>query len=245
MTDPSDAVLAQRLHEAVADCLRAVSALSDDELREPSGLPDWSRAHLLAHLWGIAEAMTRQIEYARRDRTIELYDGGYEGRTARIEEGASASAGELRERLSNALTAADDAVSDLRPDDWNQAVSYRSGVVRDGVFALWREFVIHTSDLQAGRTPADWTAAFCEHLLDFLVPRVPDGLTLELHVAGRPVHRMGSGARTIVIEGSLTDVAAWLAGRRPAAELTARSEQGAVPIPDLEPWPSGVPVPGR
>lgn len=239
----ADAHLTAQVAAAASECLRVVAALSDDELRAPSGLPDWTRGHVIAHVWGISEAMTRQFEHARRGAAVELYDGGYEGRTRRIEEGAARPAAEQRERLGTALTTAVDTLAGLGPEDWERGISFRSGVVRDGAFALWRELVIHTSDLKAGNTPAQWTPEFCRHLLGFLEPRVPEAETFVLEPDGGPVLHLGSGARTVHLAGTLTSLATWMAGRAPLGTVTARSEDGPASLPGLAPWPAGVPVP--
>ena len=46
------------------------------------------------------------------------------------------------------------------------------------------------------------------------------------------------------ISGMLTDIAAWLAGRTPSlGSLRATAAADGVDLPELLPWPSGVPAP--
>ncbi|WP_340698014.1 maleylpyruvate isomerase family mycothiol-dependent enzyme [Cellulosimicrobium funkei] len=46
------------------------------------------------------------------------------------------------------------------------------------------------------------------------------------------------GRGAVVVHGRLTDVAAWLAGRTPGAEPTARLVGEPVSLPEIGPWPS-------
>ncbi len=46
------------------------------------------------------------------------------------------------------------------------------------------------------------------------------------------------GRGAVVVHGRLTDVAAWLTGRAPGAEPTARLAGEPVSLPEIGPWPS-------
>ena len=55
---------------------------------------------------------------------------------------------------------------------------------------------------------------------------------------------VGTGGRSIVISGMVTDIAAWLAGREPTlGSLRASAAADNVDVPELLPWPAGVPTP--
>ena len=237
-----DALLTE-LHKA-ADAVAAQAAkLTEEDVAAPSALPGWTRGHVLAHIAGISNAMARQLEYAGRGATVELYDGGYEGRTKAIEMAAGHTLAQHREDLDRALERALRAFDALDTDAWQVPISYRGGVVLDGGFALWRELVIHGSDLNTGRGPETWSRGFCEHLLDFLAARVPEGQRFVLQPLGLPPVTVGAGNRSIVINGMLTDIAAWLAGREASlGSLRASAAADGVDLPELLPWPSGVPA---
>lgn len=225
------------------DAVTAITAtLTDPDIKAPSELPGWSRGHVLAHIAGISNAMARQLEYAARGESIELYDGGYEGRTQAIEMAAGHSAAEHRADVSAALERALRAFDSLNGSaGWQQPISYRGGVAFDGGLALWRELVIHASDLDAGRGPETWNRPFCEHLFDFLAARVPEGQRFVLQPLGLPPVAIGSGARSTAVGGMLTDLAAWLAGRTPTlGSLRATAAADGVDLPDLLPWPAAV-----
>jgi maleylpyruvate isomerase len=220
-----------------------VAKLTGEDVKAPSELPGWTRGHVLAHLTGIANAMARQLEFAARGETVELYDGGYEGRTRAIEMAAGHPLAEHRAHLDAALERALRAFRGLNDAGWRQPISYRGGVVYDGGLALWRELVIHATDLGTGRGPETWSRPFCEQLFDFLAARVPEGERFVLQPLGLPSVAIGSGGRSTVINGMLTDIAAWLAGRTPTlGSLRATAAADGVDLPELLPWPAGTPV---
>ena len=237
------------LHKA-ADVVDGLAAkLSEEDVPAPSELPGWSRGHVLAHISGIANAMARQLEFAARGETIELYDGGMEGRNQAIDMAASRSLSEHRTALHAALErvlhAFDglDEFQGLGEAGWQAPISYRGGVVYDGALALWRELTIHAADLGMGRGPETWNRTFCAHLFDFLAARVPENQRFVFQPLGLPPVTLGSGAKTTVISGMLTDIAAWLAGRTPSlGSLRASAAADGVDLPELLPWPAGVPA---
>jgi maleylpyruvate isomerase len=237
-----DALLAE-LHKAADVVASQAGKLAEEDVQAPSALPGWTRGHVLAHLAGISNAMARQLEFARRGEQVELYDGGFEGRTKAIDMAAGHSLGQHRADLDTALGRALQAFDALEADAWQVPISYRGGVVLDGGFALWRELVIHASDLNTGRGPETWSRQFCEHLFEFLAVRVPEGQRFVLQPLGLPPVTIGAGNRSTVINGMLTDIAAWLAGREPSlGSLRASAAADDVDLPGLLPWPSGVPI---
>ncbi|HEY8699497.1 MAG TPA: maleylpyruvate isomerase family mycothiol-dependent enzyme [Arthrobacter sp.] len=254
MTAPPPYALLAELHIAADVAASTAAKLTDADIAAPSALPGWTRGHVLAHLAGISNAMARQLEYASRGETVELYDGGQEGRNRAIDSSAGHDAAthraDLQAAVDRVLTAFD-SLSDTEagatdPGEngatWQTPISYRGGVVLDGGLALWRELLIHTSDLDAGRGPETWSRQFCEHLFDFLSARVRPEDKLVLQPLGLPPVSIGGGGRSIVVSGMITDIAAWLAGREPSlGSLRASAAADGVDLPELLPWPSGVP----
>jgi maleylpyruvate isomerase len=133
----------------------------------------------------------------------------------------------------------------VKGSEWDGRIAYRNGIVRDGALAMWRELVIHGSDLDLGRTPLDWDNTFCHYLFGFLAARVPDGMALKLQPLGEQPRTLTNGpgtpARTVVVTGLLQDIAAWLAGRKPLGGLNASAAADGVDLPELLPWPAAVP----
>src|SRR3954447_15386973 len=52
---------------------RLVDGLTDDDLAAPSGLPDWSRAHVVAHLARNADALVNLLTWARTGAETPMY----------------------------------------------------------------------------------------------------------------------------------------------------------------------------
>ena len=105
-----------------ADVVTGIAAkLTEQDIKAPSELPGWTRGHVLAHICGIANAMARQLEYAARGESVELYDGGYEGRTRAIGMAAGHSLDEHRADLDAALERALRAFDSLDAAGWQRA----------------------------------------------------------------------------------------------------------------------------
>ncbi|MFE1174949.1 maleylpyruvate isomerase family mycothiol-dependent enzyme [Streptomyces sp. NPDC058773] len=220
--------------------LRALlPALTDDGVREPSELPGWSRAHVLSHIEGVALALARQARYGLRGELIEPYDGGRPARAAAIEAGALRDAAALGDAVRAALAEASAAWAVVGPADWSRPVRHRNGDLRSALLAWWRELEIHAADARIGYGPQDWPRELCRHLLDYLAPRVPADLHLVLtDTDGTPVRRYGCvDAPRVTVCGPVTDLAAWLAGRRPHHPLDCRRPGAPAPLPELLDWP--------
>ncbi|MFY9634095.1 MAG: maleylpyruvate isomerase family mycothiol-dependent enzyme [Cellulosimicrobium cellulans] len=244
MTAPAPDALLAELHKAAHVVAATAAKFTDEDIKAPSALPGWTRGHVLAHLEGVSNAMARQLEYAARGETVELYDGGQDGRNKAIGMAAGHSADAHRDDLAAGLDRALGAFDSLAGDTtrWQARIAYRGGVVLDGGLALWRELVIHTADLDAGYGPETWSRQFCEHLFDFLAARIAPGDKLVVQPLALPPVTLGNGGRSTVISGMITDIAAWLAGREPSlGSLRASAAADGVDLPELLPWPAGTP----
>jgi maleylpyruvate isomerase len=244
MTSPSPAVLLAELHKAADALTAAMDRIPNGGESAPSTLPGWSRGHLLAHITGICEALARQVEYGRRGETVELYDGGVEGRNRAIDLAAGHSVEQHRDDVDAALQRVLAAFDALGEDEWQTHIAFRDGVIFDAGLALWRELVIHTADLDTGTGPETWNREFCSHLFDFLAARVPAETRLVLQPVALPPLALGAGGSTVVVSGMVTDIAAWLAGRKPSLDsLRATAAGDGTDLPVLLPWPSAMPDP--
>jgi maleylpyruvate isomerase len=214
------------------DRLRALlPALTEEAVRAPSALPGWSRGHVLSHIEGVGLALARQVRYALRGELIDVYDGGRPGRDAAIEAGQGRSAAQFRTALTDALDEVEASWSAVGTDDWGRPVRYRDGALLGAGFAWWRELEIHTCDALLGPATTDWPEPFCAYLVEYLAPRVPDGIRLTLTATdGTWVWTRGEGP-SVAVSGRFTDLAAWLAGRHPVRPLEGD------PLPVLADWP--------
>ncbi|MBB5959979.1 maleylpyruvate isomerase [Saccharothrix tamanrassetensis] len=213
--------------EAVFDAHRrlgtVIAGLTDDQVGEPSVLPGWTRGHVLAHIANVTTAMARQAE--NEGTKVEPYPGGRPARDAAIEADSGRSADEHRAAIDTAVTRLAKAWDGVR--DWNAPVTYRDGTLRDTAYAVWREVEIHTFDLDLA--PVRWSPEFCDHVVEFLAQRVPDGVRLTLVATDDSREwTLGSG-EAVEVRGELNDIARWLAGREPKGTLT-----GEPPV--LNPW---------
>jgi maleylpyruvate isomerase len=204
-----------------------IDCLTEEQVRAASALPGWTRGHVLVARRAFMRAASRQIEYALADGLIEFYDGGRAGRDGEIEANAGRPAGELVSEVQQALTALDEGWSRVGRSDWARPVTYRGGgALKDVLQASWREAEIHCVDLDLGTRPSVWSAEFCVHVFEFLAPRAPEGVQIELTTPGGDTWTLGGGER-IQVRGALTDLAAWLAGRKPVGPV--ESSTGTLP----------------
>ncbi|ALG10857.1 maleylpyruvate isomerase family mycothiol-dependent enzyme [Kibdelosporangium phytohabitans] len=215
-----------RIPEVAAGHVRLatlLTGLTDAAARADSALPGWSRGHVLTHLAELARALTRQVEHALDGKLVDMYDGGQDGRAAAIAKGAGRPARDLADDVVRSAQELETAWSAVGPADWRRPVAYRDGALVDIVLARWREVEIHSADLLLG--PVTWSAEFSGYLIGFLATRVPPGTSLVL-----PGRVVGTG-RPVRVTGELADVAAWLAGRSYAGDVSCGEEVR------LGPWP--------
>jgi maleylpyruvate isomerase len=153
-----------RLHDSIA-------ALTDDDVRRPSLLPDWTIAHVLTHLARNADSHVRMLEGAARGEVVWQYAEGQ--REREIEEGASRSAAALVADVRESAAALEAAWSALADDVWATGASHGRG----GPFSLpqqvvrrWREVEFHHADLGLGFTYADFSPGYVAREQSGFVP---------------------------------------------------------------------------
>ncbi|MCM2417985.1 hypothetical protein [Streptomyces sp. RKAG293] len=143
------------------------------------------------------------------------------------------SAAELRAAVTGALDEAERAWTAVGLRDLERPVRYRDATLSAAALAWWRELEIHTADAAIGYLPAQWSRPFCAHVLEFLAPRVPDGVRLTLAASDGPEAPVLGDGEPVTVRSPLTDLTAWLAGREPQGPL----DSGSAPLPELGPWP--------
>ena len=217
--------------------LATVDTLSDADVRTPSGLPDWTRAHVLTHIARNADGLANLAHWARTGEERPMYPGGPPARAAAIEQGAGRHIGDLRLDLDESAERLLAAFADFPVDALSRAVDGP----RDLKWFGWqlpairlREVEIHHVDLVAGYSPADWSKAFATHTLDEVAPAFVargDCPVSALHDTHGGVWQVGPEGPSL--SGPASELAAWLIGRSDGAALTP-SPPGAVPTPP--PW---------
>ncbi|WP_291408001.1 maleylpyruvate isomerase family mycothiol-dependent enzyme [Actinophytocola sp.] len=188
-------------------------------LRAPSGLPGWTRAHLVAHLIGNAGALGNLLAWARTGVETPMYAT----RAARAEQiGRDVQRPDdwlvttMRESSASLL----DAMTELTPARWDHPVRSALGRSITAAEVPWmraRESFVHLVDLDLGVTFDDLPAEFLEPLLD-------DATRTVGGKAGCPALRLVAGPHSwplagggAEVTGTVADLAAWVTGRsRPA-----------------------------
>ncbi len=211
---------------------QTLETLTEDEARGASGLPGWTRGHLLTHLARHAESAVRLADGAAANVPAEQYPGGAAERNAGIEAGADRPAKELAVDVAETNAEVERVFAAMPTEAWDRIVTFRQGdfPAARTAWTRWREVEIHHADLALDRfTIADWPAAFVEahlpHELAKLADRLPAGVAYEINGV-----RYGDGAPHTVA-GPDFALLAWLFGR---PDLAAPHLD--TPAPDLPNW---------
>ena len=235
MDTPRDAVDPSGLEASAIALNRTVDELSAEELAEPSLLPGWSRAHVVAHLALNGVAMAGVVDEVARGQTPAMYESD-EQRNSEIEELATADPTELRDQLLAATTQFSDAVAAVDADRWGGAFTRTPGgpawPAVTIVATRRREIEIHHADLGASYTQHDWPDDFVAELLDTVCVDQADAGPFQLRATdlGRDWAVGGDGGPTVMGRGA--DLGWWLTGRGPGEGLSCDS--GA--LPTIGPW---------
>src|SRR5687768_6243725 len=146
--------------------------LADDDLAAPSRLPDWSRAHVVAHLARNADALGNLLTWARTGVETPMYPSP-EARDRDIASTAALPADELRADYAAACRRFADAVENLPPEAWTATVRTRQGRAIEATEVPWmraKEIWVHGADLDAGLgfgdLPAEYASALVDDVLD-------------------------------------------------------------------------------
>src|SRR4051794_2985006 len=113
--------LQERIDEATRRLLGTVEGFSDDDVRQPSLLPGWTRGHLLTHLARGAEALGNLLDWARTGVPRQAY-ASQEARNAAIEAGAGRSAAELLADITATAGAFATAAASVPAEGWQRKV---------------------------------------------------------------------------------------------------------------------------
>ena len=214
---------------------RTVDALTAEEFAEPSLLPGWTRAHVVAHLALNGVALAGVIDGIVHDNPRAMYETD-EQRDSEIEDMATASPAELRERSLAATTAFADAVATLKGEHWSGHIDRLPGGPTWPMVTIVptrrREVEIHHVDLGTTYTRADWLEDFVIELLDAVTVDQADAGPFQVRATdvGRDWAVGGDGGRTVM--GTGADLGWWLTGRGEGEGLSCQGGE----LPRLGPW---------
>lgn len=227
-----DLDLAERLNiarEGTAYFAQRLAALSDEDLSGPSLLDGWTRKHLVGHVAYNAAALCRILDWAATGVETPMY-ASTEQRAREIDEGATLSAGSLRNLFTHTAARLDEKWRTLPEAAWSAEVRTAQGRMVPASETAWmrsREVWIHTVDLGNGGRFDEFPDVVLDSLLDDVVGmwrRRGDGAGLVLEVGGRRLVVVQEDAPvTGVVVGSLVSVVRWASGRG-AVGLTAGSD---------------------
>ena len=160
--DAAQRQLSDRIDHATQRLLGTARVIAEPDLRAPSLLPGWTRAHVLAHLARGADAMRNLLVGARAGQDRPAYLSA-QARSADIEHGAGLGAKELMADLADSAMALRSVSKQLPGGAWQFPVRVLDSRRFPAGELLTRRLVeveLHHCDLGAGYGPADWPAAF-------------------------------------------------------------------------------------
>lgn len=174
--------------------LSTTQDLTDQALDDPSGLPDWSRRHVVSHVAANADALGNLVAWAASGRRTPMYASA-QARVEGIERGQHMSAGELLRWLRDSSIRLQAAMNRLTTSQWAAQVVTAQGRTVSATEIPWlraREVFVHSVDLALGVGFVDLPSDFLDALLSDVVAKrgdVPD------------------------VDGALSERVAWLTGR--------------------------------
>lgn len=211
--------------------LATVRPLTEEDVRRPSLLPDWSVGHVITHLARNADSLVNLANWARTGVPTPQY-ASRESRDADIEAGAGRPAAELIADLTDSadrLRAALEAVPD---DAWDIVLEWRGGVHNPAGMipaARLREVEVHHVDLGLGYGFDDMPAEFRIRLLADSVRRWPDDFDVTMRAEDLDRSWPEGEPRAIVVRGSSGDLLGWASGRTKGEGLRCDGELPAAP----------------
>ena len=170
--DPAIQPLSDQIDFAAQRLLGTARIVEDDDLRAPSLLPRWTRAHVVAHLARGADALRNLLIGARTGQPRAAY-ASPEARAADIERGAGLPRADLLDDLADSASAFRTVSRQLSDEAWATEITWVPGLdpfpAREVMVRRLVEIELHHVDLGAGYTAADWPDGF-------LVMRLPEPL---------------------------------------------------------------------
>jgi maleylpyruvate isomerase len=214
--------------------LQALTVLDEESVRRPSLLPDWSRAHVVAHLSRNADAFTRVLGQVAAGEPASMYASN-EARDADIADTVERL--DLAGLVEDALASTARLTEALWACEADPDAPYTRVPGADLGFPLHTvgprrraEVEIHHSDLGTGYEPSTWPSDFSSHVVkqrqdELAQAGGPSMVLSSTDVGGLWKFGEGQGPE---IHGSVGDLAWWLVGRGGGQGLTCSA--GELPV---------------
>jgi maleylpyruvate isomerase len=225
------------IDRATERLLDTVRAMSDDDVRGPSLLPDWSRGHVLTHIARNSDGLCNLLLGAAEGEERSAYPSR-EARVADIENGAPRP---IKEHLADIeATAArfSEVVATMPSSAWGFVLAWGSAGQKrpasEVVQARLREVAIHHLDLDAGYTAAEWSPDFALRILRSALPAFEvRGLTpctlIATDTDAAHATVPANGGSDVEVRGPAHALATWLLGRDSGSGLQVSG--GPLPTP--------------
>ena len=198
---------------------RTLGELLDEEMSEPSLLPGWTRAELIAHVGYNARALTRLMEWARTGVETPMYLSDRQ-RNGEILLGGTLPARALRNLFAHSEVHLNVEWRDLTDEQWDHEVRTAQGrtvPARETAWMRAREVWVHAVDLGNGGSFLDFPPELVARIIDDVLAfwgRRGDEASLRLEFDdGRPAISVGADTTAPTVSGSAPDIARWLSGR--------------------------------
>ena len=160
--DAAQRELSDQIDDATQRLLGTIRVIAEPDLRAPSLLPGWTRAHVLAHLARSADAMRNLLIGARSGEDRPAYASA-DTRAASIEQGAQQRAAGLVADVAAAAMAFRTVTRQLPDEVWPVQVQILGSAPFPVGQLLTRRLVeveLHHTDLGRDYRPGDWPAKF-------------------------------------------------------------------------------------
>jgi maleylpyruvate isomerase len=160
--DEAQRELSDQIDQATQRLLGTARILTEPDLRAASLLPEWTRAHVLAHVARGADAMRHLLVGVRFGQDRSAFASA-ETWQADIEYRAGLGPTELADDLAGSAMALRTVARQLPDERWRHPVPIPGSASFPAAELLVRRLVeveLHHCDLGAGYTPADWPTAF-------------------------------------------------------------------------------------
>jgi len=199
--------------------LGATIAVTDEQWREGSRLPGWTRGHVATHVARQADALVRLIQGALTETPTPMYSSP-DQREDEINAGAARPGVELQSDLDSsaeALAAAFDRVADASA--WDVVVELRGGTrapLRLLPLARLSEVVLHHVDLDVGTGVDDIAETTADRLLEWLALRLGsrnDFPRVRVRSSSGLVVVIGGQGAVTEVSGGSAQLLGWLTGR--------------------------------
>lgn len=216
--------------------LGALSALGDDDVRAPSLLPDWSRAHVITHLARNADGFCNLLRWAETGVPGGMYDSQAQ-RDKDIEQGAQRSAHSLRVdaaasagRLLQALNELDVRHEDALVGRTPEGPLFPA---REIPFRRRVEVEVHHADLGLDFSHDDWDPYFADAVVGRTMEDRADGPAMVLRATDTGgLWKFGVPGQGPEVTGKAADLAWWVLGRGDGGGLTTDADR----LPEIGRW---------